>query len=571
MKHSATDTTALPKHKASPRSTTPAPGGPGRRIRNSAWHILSALCWLGLAAPATADSFPRSIELAFLNGSNGFALNGISLDDRSGVSVSAAGDINGDGIGDVIIGAHYADPGGFLGLLQRRDAGQSYVVFGRATPLPAALELVGLNGFNGFAINGVEPNDRSGSSVAAAGDVNGDGIDDLIIGAPKADPDDRLGAGQGYVVFGRATPFPAALELSNLDGTNGFTLNGITGLTDPSGGDSAGYKVAGAGDVNGDGIDDIMISAVLVDPGLIFNAGQSYVVFGRTGGFPAVLELSALDGTNGFTLNGVGPGNLTGFSLAGAGDVNGDGIDDIIVATPFEDVGVLFQAGQSYVVYGRTGGFPAVLELSALDGTNGFTLDGFLDDFSGWSVSGAGDVNGDGVDDLIIGAAWAPLAGRSYVVFGRAQGFPAVLSLTSLDGIIGFKLTGIAAEDAAGSSVSRAGDVNGDGIDDLIVGAPYADVGRRLNAGQGYVVFGRAGGFPAILGLAGLDGTNGFALNGVAAWDFSGISVSGAGDINGDGVDDVIIGAMAADPGGRLSAGRSYVVLGRSAASVSGQ
>ncbi len=139
--------------------------------------------------------------------------------DLSGRSVSGAGDINGDGIDDLIIGACGADPNGSA-------SGESYVVFGRDTGFDAALELSELDGSNGFVINGIRRDDRSGVSVSGAGDINGDGIDDLIIGAPGAGLSGSA-SGESYVVFGRDTGFDAALELSELDGSNGFVLNGI--------------------------------------------------------------------------------------------------------------------------------------------------------------------------------------------------------------------------------------------------------------------------------------------------------------------------------------------------------
>ncbi|ELR99808.1 integrin alpha, partial [Gloeocapsa sp. PCC 73106] len=162
--------------------------------------------------------FPSQFELSSLNGSNGFAINGINNGDVSGGSVSSAGDINGDGIDDLIIGAYGADPSG------RSDAGQSYVVFGRAGGFSASLNFSSLSGSNGFAINGINNGDRSGRSVSSAGDINGDGIDDLIIGAYGADPSGRNGAGQSYVVFGRAGGFSASLNLSSLSGSNGFAI-----------------------------------------------------------------------------------------------------------------------------------------------------------------------------------------------------------------------------------------------------------------------------------------------------------------------------------------------------------
>ena len=225
----------------------------------------------------------------------------------------------------------------------------------------------------------------------------------------------------------------------------------------------------------------------------------------------------------------------------------------------------------------RPASFRRASNLSDLDGTNGFRLDGVAArDYSGVAVSGAGDVNGDGLADLLIGADGAPNgsdSGASYVVFGRDTAqtgvFPASLDLSDLDGTNGFRLSGVAAGDGSGNAVSNAGDVNGDGLADLLIGAPGAAPNDISDSGASYVVFGRGTAqepFPASLDLSDLDGTNGFRLNGVAADDYSGVAVSGAGDVNGDGLADLLIGAFGADHNGS-SSGTSYVVFGESPSS----
>ncbi|NER98660.1 MAG: hypothetical protein F6J86_33360, partial [Symploca sp. SIO1B1] len=498
-------------------------------------------------------------KLSKLNGNNGFILNGLARDDWSGRSVSSAGDINGDGIDDLIIGASRADLNG------NSSAGQSYVVFGSSNGFSASFDLSTLDGTNGFILNGINASDNSGYSVSSAGDINNDGIDDLIIGASGADPNGNSRAGESYVVFGSSNGFSASFDLSSLDGNNGFILNGLARN------DWSGNSVSSAGDINGDGIDDLIIGAYGADPNGKTLAGESYVVFGSSNSFSASLELSSLDGTNGFILNGINAGDHSGLSVSSAGDINDDGIDDLIIGAYGADPNGKTLAGESYVVFGSSNGFSASFDLSSLDGTNGFILNGInTRDFSGRSVSSAGDINNDGIDDLIIGAPEASpngnsRAGESYVVFGSSNGFSASFDLSSLDGTNGFILNGIKTYDLSGYSVSSAGDINGDGIDDLIIGAIGASPNGNRSAGESYVVFGSSSGFSASFDLSSLDGTNGFILNGIKTYDLSGYSVSSAGDINGDGIDDLIIGAYGADPNGNSSAGESYVVFGNRA------
>lgn len=579
--------------------TGTAPSNTWRSTRSRSVTVRCALrvfslhaCWVwSLAVAATgvsistqATNYPAQFELSTLasgDGSTGFVLKGSAEFDRAGLSVSAAGDVNSDGIDDLLIGVPGADPDHPPGAV-----GEVCVVFGSANGFPSDLNLQSFladGGTNGFVISGTSIHVGVGESIGSAGDVNGDGIDDIILGAQFSSTDSAPFIGKTFVVFGRNTGFPSRVSLQDLengDGSTGFVVIGSSEF------DLSGFPVSTAGDLNNDGIDDLLIGAVSASPNGQNNAGESYVIFGRSTGFDAQFELSSLatsDGSEGFVLQGSNSDDSSGRYLGSVGDINGDGINDIAITAPSATSGPVpgpFLTGETYVVFGQDTGFPALFPLASLatgDGSTGFMINGaVLDAGKPGSVSGAGDVNGDGIDDLIIGSfgpanlpQQTDLRGKSYVVFGRTTGFASELLLSNIvlgNGTNGFVLNGINLPDSSGREVDGLGDINGDGIDDFIIGAPGAGPGGRLEAGESYVVLGRDSSFAPEFDLSTLatgDGSTGFVLNGINNADMSGFAVSSAGDINNDGVDDIVIGANGANPGGVTNAGEAYVVFGR--------
>lgn len=493
------------------------------------------------------------------NGSSGFVVSGLNAGDQLGQAARLAADLNGDGFDELYLGV----PGGDTTSPARTDAGKAYLVFGSPIGPGAEFDPALFSGSNGFEIVGLRSGDRAGSAIASVGDLNGDGFGDLVVGAAAADPATGIDAGEAYVVFGKAGGFGASLDLSALNGANGFRITGLLG------GDATGVSVAGAGDVNGDGLADLLVGASNASPISPSRplAGKSYLIFGSSGAYPAALNLASLNGVNGLALEGSTIQGRAGLAASPAGDLNGDGVADLVVGALDGPAGGGPNRGATYVVFGRSNAWTTPLQLDSLNGANGFRIDGLAaGDRFGLSIASLGDLNGDGREDLAIGAPGADPgatprvdAGAVYVIYGAAA-FSGVFDLTTIDGSNGTVVEGASAGDLLGFSVA-AGDLNGDGFADLATGAPLASPGNpvRTEAGVVYVLFGRSTPFPAATVVTQLNGPNGFRLEGVAPGDHAGFAVGSAGDLNGDGYDDLAIGAPQAD----ADAGQAYVFYGR--------
>ena len=499
-----------------------------------------------VASAPTRSFFGSVIELSTLSTNDGFKLLGAAPQDRAGWKVSSAGDVNGDGFADIIIGAPNNDSGG-------TDAGAAYVIFGKASGFGPINLANTLAAGEGFMIQGDAANDLAGLGASSAGDINGDGFADIIVGAVNH----QNGAGNSgvaYVIFGKSSGF-GTIDLANpLAGGDGFRILG-------HGDEATADRVSSAGDVNGDGFADIIVSARFNnDNGT--QAGASYVIFGKAGGFGTIDLGNALGPSEGFKIQGGASFDGAGQAIDSAGDVNGDGFADIIVGA-YNNDGAGPNSGIAYVLFGHAGGFGTINLGNAIAPSVGFKIIGeSAYDYAGTSVSSAGDINGDGYADIIVGANKAgesSYSGAAYVIFGKAGGFGQI-NLNSL-GADGFKIRG-RDYDSAGISVSSAGDVNGDGFADLIVGANGHNYGG--GPGAAYVIFGKAGGFGTIdyRNPAALRLDEGFRIDGEVARDLAGRSVSSAGDVNGDGFDDILVGAMYNDGGGSNS-GAAYIIFGR--------
>ena len=457
-----------------------------------------------------------NINLASLTNSQGFSITGALAGSNSGNSVSA-GDVNGDGYSDVIIGAPAAN----------NYTGVSYVVYG-GNSIGGTTNLTSLTVTQGFSVTGALAGSYSGYSVSGTGDINKDGYDDIIIGAPWA----NNYTGISYVVYGGAS-LPLMINLSSLTATQGFLIIGAN-INDYSG-----YSVSGAGDINNDSFADIIIGAPGVPYASSSNySGISYVIFGKASGLSNI-QLNTLTSTQGFSIIGANADDNSGFSVSGAGDINKDGFDDVIIASPIWNSAT----SNSYVIWGKASGFVNI-QLNTLTSIQGFYTTGV---YINSAVSGAGDINGDGYDDVLVGAPNTGTNGISYVIFGNVT--VSNINLKYITNNQGFSITGAIYDDYSGWSVSGLGDINKDGYDDIIIGA-YPD----YNAiGMSYVIYGKSSGFNNMI-LSSLTPSQGFSINGTSDY----LVVAAAGDINKDGYYDIIIG----EPDANSHTGISYIIYG---------
>jgi hypothetical protein len=435
---------------------------------------------------------------------------------RSGTSVAGLGDVNGDGIDDIIIGASDDNEWGML-------SGQAYLFLGGPFGLKRGLSLSEADAsFYG------NQDGLAGFSVAGAGDVNNDGLNDILIGSYN-DPDGALQAGKAYLIFGKRTGWEMDTSLSSASASFMGTMPHM----------QCGFSVAGAGDVNKDGFDDILIGSKL---------GRVYLFFGKASGWTQNRQLPTAD----VSFTEEGPVEGIGDSVAGAGDVNGDGYEDILLGAPLNDENAP-DSGQTYLILGRSGPWlPDVL----LTNADASFLGESENDRSGISIAGGGDVDGDGYDDIVIGADGhsqvAMHGGKSYIIFGRSSGWSMD---TRLSGPV-VSFMGDDEGDQIGNPLSSAGDLNMDGLDDILISSPFNGE-NGVQSGKVHLIFGRRTGWGVNVSISKANAS----FMGETGGDNAGSSLAAAGDVDGDGLNEIVLGAKHRSEGENL-AGKTYLVKG---------
>jgi FG-GAP repeat protein/VCBS repeat protein len=441
-----------------------------------------AECALAIVVDDRGATYPLTIDP--LMTTSAWTAESNQVDAAFGYSVASAGDVNGDGFADVIVGAPHFDNG-------QGDEGRAFLYLGSSRGLSPTYD---------WTAECDQDSAGFGDSVASAGDVNRDGYADVIVGASLYDGTAK-NEGRACVYLGSA---------SGLAASPAWTATG--GQQDAF----FGCSVATAGDVNGDGYSDVVVGAYAYD-GTRTDEGRAFVYRGSASG---------PDASPSWTVSGGQEAGEFGWSVSTAGDVNRDGFSDVIVGARWYDNGQNYE-GRAFVFHGSKFGLITAPAWTA----ESDQVDGLF----GSSVCSAGDVNGDGYGDVIVGA---PLysngqreEGRAYAYLGSTLGLSAQPAWVAESNQVGAKF---------GGSVAGAGDVNGDGFDDVLVGASEYDAGQA-DVGQATLYYGS--------GTGSLWAAPVWTVVGDRPGARLGCAVSRAGDVNGDGYSDVIVGAYACDNG----------------------
>jgi hypothetical protein len=411
-----------------------------------------------------------------------------------GYSVASAGDVNGDGFGDVIVGAFDYDNGEI-------NEGAAFVYLGSSVGLSTTATLLESN----------QTGASFGNSVASAGDINGDGYSDVIIGSSYYD-NGETNEGAALIYMGSSA---------------GLSTNPAVVLEIDQAEAYFGWSVASAGDVNGDGFGDVVVGAYLYDNGET-DEGAAFVYLGSGSGLSPTAS-SILESNQAYAYMGI--------SVASAGDVNGDGFGDIVMGASLYDNGETDE-GVAFVYLGSSTGLSSTAS-STLECNQALA-------YLGHSVASAGDINGDGFGDIIVGAFsynnGESDEGAAFVYLGSESGLSTTASVI---------LESNQANSYLGKSVASAGDVNGDGFGDLVVGAPDYTNGES-EEGAAFVYLGSG---------SGLATTAGWQVESEQDYAYFGTSVASAGDVNGDGFADVIVGSPYYD-NGETEEGAAFVYIG---------